>query len=67
MPVLEMHLHLSPIHNRRGVEQGGVNSGNHLQLVNNKELNVTNNAALGLNMGGVSVGSIASVSQMTSP
>ena len=49
---------MGPIHDRRGVEQGGVNSGNHFQLVNNKELNVTNNAALGLNMGGVSVGSI---------
>ena len=49
---------MGPILDRRGVEQGGVNSGNQFQLVNNRELKVTNDAALGLNMGGVSVGSI---------
>ena len=42
----------------RGVKQGGVNSGDQFQLVNNEELVITNNAGLGLNMGGVSVGSI---------
>ena len=49
---------MGPILDRRGVEQGGVNSGNQFRLVNNNELKVTNNAGLGLNMGGVSVGSI---------
>ena len=49
---------MGPIHDKRGVEQGGVNSGDQFQLVNNQELAVTNNAGLGLNMGEISVGSI---------
>ena len=49
---------MGPIHDQRGVEQGGVNSGDQFQLVNNEELIITNNAGLGLNMGEVSVGSI---------
>ena len=49
---------MGPIHDKRGVEQGGVYSGDQFQLVNNKELVVTNTAGLGLNMGETSVGSI---------
>ena len=49
---------MGPILDQRGVEQGGVNSGDQFQLVNNKELLVTNSAGLGLNMGEISVGSI---------
>ena len=49
---------MGPILDQRGVEQGGVNSGDEFQLVNNGELITTNSAGLGLNMGGVSVGSI---------
>ena len=49
---------MGPIHDERGVEQGGVISGDQFQLVNNRELIVTNTAGLGLDMGGVSVGSI---------
>ena len=49
---------MGPIHDQRGVEQGGVYSGDQFQLVNNEELIVTNTAGLGLNMGEISVGSI---------
>ena len=49
---------MGPIHDQRGVEQGGVNSGDQFQLANNKEIIVTNSAGLGLNMGETSVGSI---------
>ena len=49
---------MGPIHDQRGVEQGGVNSGDQFQLVNNQELIITNTSGLGLKMGGVSVGSI---------
>ena len=49
---------MGPILDQRGVEQGGVTSGDQFQLVNNEELVVTNSAGLGLNMGGVSIGSI---------
>ena len=49
---------MGPIHDQRGVEQGGVTSGDQFQLANNEELIVTNTAGLGLNMGEVSVGSI---------
>ena len=49
---------MGPIQDERGVEQGGVNSGDEFQLVNNEELIITNCAGLGLNMGGVTVGSI---------
>ena len=44
---------MGPIHDERGVEQGGVNSGDQFQLVNNSELISTNEAGLGLNMGGI--------------
>ena len=40
------------------VEQGGVNSGDQVQVVNTEELVTTQSSALGLNMGGVSVASI---------
>ena len=40
-----------PILDKRGVEQGGVTSGDQFQLVNNEELIVTNTAGLGLDMG----------------
>ena len=49
---------MGPILDQRGVEQGGVNSGDEFQLANNEELVVTNGAGLGLNMGETSVGSI---------
>jgi hypothetical protein len=49
---------MGPILDKRGVEQGGVNSGDQFQLVNNQELTVTNTAGLGLDMGETSVGSI---------
>ena len=49
---------MGPIHDQRGVEQGGVNSGDQFQLVNNSELISTNEAGLGLNMGGISLGSV---------
>ena len=49
---------MGPIHDQRGVEQGGVNSGDQFQLANNKELVITNNSGLGLNMGETSVSSI---------
>ena len=49
---------MGPIHDQRGVEQGGVYSGDQFQLANNEELIATNMAGLGLNMGEVSVGSI---------
>ena len=49
---------MGPIHDRRGVEQGGVNSGDQFKLANNKELIITNCAGLGLDMGETSVGSI---------
>ena len=47
-----------PIHDERGVEQGGVSSGDEFQLVNSEELVVTNTSGLGINMGAVTVGSI---------
>ena len=37
----------------RGVEQGGVNSGEQLQVVNTEELAPTQISDLGLNIGGV--------------
>ena len=49
---------MGPINDQVGVEQGGVSSGDLFQLVNGEELKVTNSAGLGLNMGGVSLGSI---------
>ena len=49
---------MGPIHDQRGVEHGGVSSGDEFQLVNSEELIMTNSAGLGLDMGGVSVGSI---------
>ena len=49
---------IGPILDQRGIEQGGVNSGDEFQLANNQELLVTNGAGLGLNMGETSVGSI---------
>ena len=49
---------MGPIYDQRGVEQGGVSSGGQFQLVNNKELIVTNTAGLGSNMGAISIGSI---------
>ena len=49
---------MGPIHDERGVEQGGVNSGAQFQVVNTEELVTTQSSGLGLNMGGVSVASI---------
>ena len=49
---------MGPIYDQRGVEQGGVSSGDQFQLANNQELVVTNTAGLGLNMGEICVGSI---------
>ena len=49
---------MGPIFDQRGVEQGGVNSGDEFQLVNTHELVTTQTAGLGLDMGGVSVASI---------
>ena len=49
---------MGPIQDQRGVEQGGVYSGDLFQLVNNEELRVTNTAGLGLDMGEACVGSI---------
>ena len=49
---------MGPIHDRRGVEQGGVNSGEQFQVFNTEELATTQSSGLGLDMGGVSVGSI---------
>ena len=40
------------------MEQGGVSSGDLFQLVNGEELEVTNSAGLGLNLGGISLGSV---------
>ena len=49
---------MGPIHDGRGVEQGGVNSGDQFQVVNTEELVSTQSSGLGLDMGGVSVGSV---------
>ena len=49
---------MGPIHDQRGVEQGGVNSSDQFQLVNAEELVTTNTSGLGLNMGGISLASI---------
>ena len=49
---------MGPIQDKRGVEQGGVASSDHFQLVNNAELVVTNSAGLGLDMGGISLASV---------
>ena len=49
---------MGPILDKRGVEQGGVTSGDQFQLVNNEELIITNTAGLGLDMVETSVGSI---------
>ena len=49
---------MGPIQDQRGVEQGGVNSGDQFQVVNTEELVTTQSSGLGLNMGGVSVASI---------
>ena len=49
---------MGPIYDQRGVEQGGVSSGDQFQLASSHELVVTNTAGLGLNMGEISVGSI---------
>ena len=49
---------MGPIHDERGVEQGGVNSSDEFQLVNTEELVTTNSSSLGLDMGGVSLASI---------
>ena len=49
---------MGPIFDSVGAEQGGVLSSDEFQLVNSEELKVTNNSSLGLDMGGVHVGSI---------
>ena len=49
---------MGPIHDQRGVEQGGISSGDQFQLVNAEELITTNNSGLGLNMGGISLASL---------
>ena len=49
---------MGPIHDGRGVEQGGVNSGDQFQVVNTEELVTTQSSGLGLNMGGVCTASI---------
>ena len=49
---------MGSIHDQRGVEQGGISSGDQFQLVNAEELITTNNSGLGLNMGGISLASL---------
>jgi hypothetical protein len=49
---------MGPIHDKVGVEQGGVASSDMFQLVNNNKLVVTNNSGLGLDMGAISVAAI---------
>ena len=49
---------MGPIHDERGVEQGGISSGDQFQLVNADELITTNSSGLGLDMGGISLASI---------
>ena len=49
---------MGPIHDERGVEQGGISSGDQFQLVNGEELVTTNSSGLGLNMGGISLASL---------
>ena len=49
---------MGSIKDSAGAEQGGLLSSDEFQLVNNEELDLTNNAGLGLDMGGIQVGSI---------
>ena len=49
---------MGPIHDKLGVEQGGISSDRIYKLANNKELIITQNSSLGLNMGAIHVASI---------
>ena len=49
---------VGPINDEKGVEQGGISSGDQFQLVNGEELITTNTSGLGLDMGGISLASL---------
>ena len=42
---------MGPIHDKRGVEQGGINSDRLHKLANNNQINVAQNSMLGVNLG----------------
>ena len=49
---------MGPIHDRLGVEQGGILSDRLYKLANNSELEVTQLSQLGVNLGPTHIGSI---------
>ena len=49
---------MGPIKDKKGVEQGGINSDRLYKLANNKELTITQDSQLGLHMGDVHVASV---------